>query len=105
LESILGNPATVARNKGVITFSSASTRVTIISLALRLSRLKALPELVLALDSLRARGKPPVAGRGRTKKVTKHESWNINQVIGGKIAYDLTSYIAGGGCINPVAKT
>ena len=35
--------------------------------------------------------------RGRTKKVTKHESWSINQVMGGKIACDLTSYIAGGG--------
>jgi hypothetical protein len=77
LESILVNPAAVARSKGVITFSNASTRVTIISLALRLSRLKALPELVLALDSLRAQDEPPVAGRGRTKKVTKHESCSI----------------------------
>ena len=42
LESVLENLVTVAGKKEVVILSSASTWVTIISLALRLSRVKAL---------------------------------------------------------------
>jgi len=46
LKSASGNPATVAQlRKGVVTLSTASPCVLIIPFALRLSRVKALPEL------------------------------------------------------------
>jgi hypothetical protein len=57
LESVSENLVTVALvKKEVVVLWSASTWVTIISLALRLSRVKALPELWLALDSLAGSG-------------------------------------------------
>ena len=53
LESVLDNPATVTEaRKGVMTLSGTSTWVKMIPLVLRQSRVKALPELWLALDSL-----------------------------------------------------
>jgi len=57
LESASEDPAAVVQlRKGVVTLSTASPWVLIIPFALRLSRVKALPSLKLALDSLAGLG-------------------------------------------------